>query len=68
MTKKTIKSRNEKIFQLLNEVVFPCCYGVYLLSERPALEGVHAYFCAKEMWEILENKNLVFTKEKRQAF
>lgn len=43
---------------ILQKVVFPCCRGSYLLSERPALEGVHAYFCAKEIKELLENQNL----------
>lgn len=31
---------------ILNNVVFPCAQGVYLISERPALEGVHAVLCA----------------------
>lgn len=63
-----IKNRQEKILKLLNEVVFPCSYGTYLFSERPVLEGVHAFFCAKEILEMLENKVLILTKKKRQSF
>lgn len=44
---------------ILNEVVFPCLRGSYLLSERPALEGAHTVLCAKEICELLNNKNLI---------
>ena len=53
--------------EILNRVVFACSRGSYLVSERPALEGVHAALCAKEIAELLEMKALVleFTKRKR---
>lgn len=62
------EKKQTKIMKLLNEVVFPCSSGVYLFSERPALEGAHAVFCAKEMFELLDNNALILTKEKRQKF
>ncbi len=62
------REKQTKIMELLNEVVFPCSRGVYLFSERPALEGAHAVFCAKEMFELLDSKALILTKEKRQKF
>ncbi len=62
------ENKQVKILKLLNEVVFPCSRGTYLFSERPALEGVHASFCAKEMFELLDKKALILTKEKHPKF
>lgn len=44
---------------ILNNVVFPCARGTYLISERQVLEGVHAVLCAKEIFDLLERKNLL---------
>jgi len=63
-----IKNKENKISKILNEVVFPCARGTYLFSERPALEGVHAFFCAKEIVEILDNNALILIREKRKSF
>ncbi len=57
--------RDKRRAKLLNDVVFPCSRGSYLYSERPALEGVHAALCAKEMEELLENKILELTVGER---
>lgn len=57
-----------KILEILNTVVFPCARGVTLFSERPALEGVHAFWCARDINELLERKILVFAQEKRKIF
>lgn len=62
------KNSQDKILWLLNNVVFSCSRGTTLFSERPALEGAHAYFCAKEIGELLENRALIFAKEKRKSF
>lgn len=59
---------SNKLTKLLNEVVYPCCIGVYIFSERPALEGVHAFLCAKEILEMLENGALIMTREKHSRF
>lgn len=44
---------------ILNNVVFPCARGAYLISERQALEDVHAVLCAKEIFDLLKRKNLL---------
>ncbi|HUS52272.1 MAG TPA: hypothetical protein VMX77_02290 [Candidatus Bathyarchaeia archaeon] len=62
------KKNSDKIMKILNETVFPCSRGVYLFSERPSFEGVHAYFCAREIFELLENRSLIFKKERRPSF
>lgn len=54
--------------EILQRIVFPCCRGSYLLSERPALEGVHAFLCAKEINELLENKQLELDIEVNHLF
>jgi len=52
-----------KVTDILQRIVFPCSYGSYLLSERPALEGVHAFLCAKEIYGLLETKQLILNIE-----
>jgi hypothetical protein len=54
--------------EILQRVVFLCCRGSYLLSERPTLEGVHAFLCAKEINELLENKQLELDVEPNHLF
>lgn len=49
--------------EILQQIVFPCSRGNYLFSERPALEGVHAFFCAKEVKELLDTRQLVLNVE-----
>lgn len=44
---------------ILNNIVFPCSRGTYILSERPQLEGVHAVLCAKEISILLVKKALI---------
>jgi len=46
------------VLDILNNIVFPCSRGSYLISERESFEGVHAVLCAKEISSILENQNL----------
>jgi len=53
---------------ILNNVVFPCAQGVYLISERPALEGVHAVLCAKEIAGMLNSNNLTLSFYDRENF
>ena len=53
---------------VLNNIVFPCSRGSYLISERQSLEGVHAVLCAKEIAIILERENLVLEINKRNIF
>lgn len=53
---------------ILNNVVFACARGSYVVSERPALEGVHAVLCAKEIFNLLQNKSLMLEMEKRNSF
>jgi len=53
---------------ILNNVVFPCSRGSYLVSERESLEGVHAVLCAKEILAVLERKNLVLEINRRLEF
>ena len=48
-----------KTEEILQEIVFPLSRGTYLFSERPAMEGVHAYFCAKEISSLLNNRQLL---------
>lgn len=59
--------RYDVIF-ILNNVVFPCSRGIYLISERESFEGVHAVLCAKEIVSILENKNLKLEISKKPVF
>ena len=51
-----------KAEEILNQVVFACSWGSYLLSERPALEGAHAVLCAKEITNHLNEKSHEFCK------
>lgn len=53
---------------VLNHIVFPCSRGTYLMSERPALEGVHAALCAKEISSLLKHKILTLGISKRRYF
>ncbi|MEK7061273.1 MAG: hypothetical protein AAB954_01280 [Patescibacteria group bacterium] len=53
---------------ILNNVVFPCAQGVYLISERPALEGVHAVLCAKEIAGMLNGNHLTLSFYDRENF
>ena len=46
------------VTDILQQIVFPCSIGSYLFSERPALEGVHAFLCAKEISEMLNQQEL----------
>lgn len=59
-----------KIFEVLNDVVFPCMRGAKLApsSKRSSFEGVHAFFCAKEIVGLLENRALILDKRKRKPF
>lgn len=64
-----VDNRTHDILDILNQVIFPCCFRRgYLYSGRPALEGVHAYLCAKEIDEMLKNKALFLDLGKRQSF
>jgi hypothetical protein len=56
------------IHTILNKIVFPCSRGSYLISERQALEGVHAVLCAKEIVNLILNKNLIIDFEKHKKF
>lgn len=53
---------------ILNNVVFPCARGTYLISERASLEGVQAFLCAKEINSLLENKVLVLEIADKPSF
>lgn len=56
------------VIEIMQNIVFPCCQGGSLLSGRPAFEGVDAYFCAKEIFEMLEKKMLIFHIETHPSF
>lgn len=47
-----------KITDILQNIVFPLSRGSYLFSERPSLEGVHAFLCAKEIFNLIEYKKI----------
>lgn len=53
---------------ILNNIVFPCSVGAYLISERPSLEGVHAVLCAKEICELLDREALTLNVGIREKF
>lgn len=53
---------------ILNDFVFACARGSYLISERVALEGVHAVLCAKEIYSLLNNNSLVLEIKERESF
>lgn len=59
---------SNKVVDILQKVVFPCSRGTYLFSERPSLEGVHSYLCAKEINELLEKRVLSLSFYKYQSF
>lgn len=53
---------------ILQQIIFPCCRGSYLFSERASLEGVHAFLCAKEINEMLTNNELFLDEESHPVF
>src|SRR3989344_960014 len=53
---------------ILQRVVFPLSRGSYLFSERPSLEGVHAFLCAKEIYELLKSERLYFNFAAQPVF
>lgn len=54
---------------ILNNIVFTCAKGTDLsTSGRQSLEGVHAVLCAKEILEMLVNKNIVLLESTRKRF
>lgn len=53
---------------ILNNVVFACARGTYVISERPALEGVQAVLCAKEIFNLLQNNSLILEMNRRNRF
>lgn len=52
---------------ILNEVIQPCSWG-FITSERPQLKVANAFLCAKEIFNMLENKNIFLNIEKRDFF
>lgn len=50
--------RTANTIDILQNVVFPCMAGPYLLSGRAVLEGIDAFLCAKEISEMIEAKIL----------
>lgn len=54
--------------EILQNVVFPCTRGSYIYSERPSLEGVHAYLCAKEITSLLENCEIFLDIKEHSVF
>ena len=60
---------NFTIEYILNNVIFACAKGTSLTtSERQSLEGVHAVLCAKEIFEMIKNKNITLTIFERHIF
>ena len=53
---------------ILQRVVFPLCRGSYLFSERPSLEGVHSFLCAKEIYELIKSNRIFLDTVHRQEF
>ncbi len=53
---------------VLNSVVFPCTRGTYVTSERPALEGVYAVLCAKEILNLIQHGLLEMEMKRREDF
>lgn len=53
---------------ILNNVVFPCSRGAYLISERQVLEGVHAALSATEISNLLKDKVLTLDFATRKSF
>jgi len=62
-----IKAKYDISF-ILNNVVFACARGAYLISESQTLEGVHAVLCAKEIFDLLQKKALVLGIKEREPF
>ena len=60
---------NFTIEYILNNVIFACAKGTSLTtSERQSLEGVHAVLCAKEIFEMIKNRNITLTIFERHIF
>ena len=54
---------------ILNNIVFTCAKGTDLgTSGRQSLEGVHAVLCAKEIYAMIENNNIILNEYKRWFF
>ena len=54
--------------EILNRIVFPLSRGSYLFSERPSLEGVHAFLCAKEIHQLLISEVILVSFLPQQEF
>lgn len=60
---------NLTIEYILNNIVFTCAKGTDLeTSGRQSLEGVHAVLCAKEIYEMIKNRNITFSESERPVF
>ena len=60
---------NLTIEYILNNIVFACAKGTDLgTSGRQSLEGVHAVLCAKEIFEMIKNRNITFMEIERSVF
>lgn len=60
---------NLTIEYILNNIVFACAKGSDLgISGRQSLEGVHAVLCAKEIFVMIENRNIKFQELERPIF
>jgi hypothetical protein len=53
---------------ILNNVVFACAWGSYVIAERSTLEGVHAVLCAKEIFNLLNSGSLTLEIAGREHF
>jgi len=60
---------NLTIEYVLNNIVFACAKGTEIgISGRQSLEGVHAVLCAKEVFTMIDSKNIVLEEYKRPLF